>query len=70
MTDGLPDGSTDKSDHIWTDGNFPGISTLGKFGPGILMGISTMDLVYGWTDRMDDGHTDRWMDFQVESHLG
>ena len=68
--DRLPDGSTDESDNLWMEGNLPGIWTFRKFGPGILVGIFTMNLDHGWTDRMDNGHTDRWTDFQVESHLG
>ena len=34
------------------------------------MGIFNMKFADGWTDRMDNGHTDGWTDFQVESHLG
>ena len=48
-------------------GNFPGSWTFRKFGPALLVGIFTMDLAGGWMDGMDDGHTDGWMDFQVES---
>ena len=32
--------------------------------------IFTVNLADGWTDRTDDRHTDGWMEFQVESHLG
>ena len=63
VTGGLPDGSTDESDDVWMEGDFPGYWTFGKFCPAILGGN-------GWTDGTDDGYTDGWMDFQVESHLG
>ena len=33
-------------------------------------GISHMNLADGWMDGTDDGHTHRWMEFHVESHLG
>ena len=42
VTDGLPDGSTDKSDDVWMEGKFPVKWTLGKFHTGILMGIFSM----------------------------
>ena len=70
VTGGLPDGSTDESDDVWMEVDFPGYWTFGKFCPAILVGIATMNLADGWTDGTDDGHTDGWMDFQVESHLG
>ena len=44
--------------------------TSGKFHPAILMAIFSMIIADGWMDRTDDGHTDGWMEFQVESHLG
>ena len=66
MDDRLPDGSTDESDDLQMEGNFPGIWTFRKFNPAILLGTITMSLADGWMDRMNDGHTDRWMDFQVE----
>ena len=68
-TDRLPDGSTDKSDDVWMEGNSPRIWTFRKCHPAILMGISTIKFANGWMDGMDDRHTERWMDFQVESHL-
>ena len=30
----------------------------------------TMKLADGWMDRTDARQTDRWIDVQVESHLG
>ena len=44
--------------------------TFGKFCTAILIGIFTVNLADGWLDGMDDRHTDRWTEFQVESHLG
>ena len=70
MIDRLPDGSTDESDDVWMEGIHPEFWTFGKFHAAILMGTFTVNLADGWMDRTDDGHTDRWMDFQVESHLG
>ena len=66
VPDGLSDGSTDESNDV----EFPMKWIFRKFCPAILMGIFTMNLSDGWTDRMDDGHTDRQMDFQVQSCLG
>ena len=51
---------------VWMERNFPGFQMFGKFHTAILMGIFTMNLADGWTDRTDDGHTDRQMEFQVE----
>ena len=70
MRDGLPDGLTDESDYVCMEWNFPGFWTFRKFHPAILMGIFTMNLADGWMNRTDDGHTDRQMEFQVESLLG
>ena len=70
VNDGLPDGSTDEYDDVWMEGNSCRIWTFRKFLPAILVGAFTVCLADGWTDGMDDGCTDRWMDFQVESHLG
>ena len=70
VNDGLPDGLTDESDEVQIEGNFPGIGTFRKFGPGILMGIFTMNLADGWTGGMDDRCTHRQTNFQVESHFG
>ena len=67
--DSLMDQQT-KSDDVWTERNFPRLWTFGKFCPAIFVGISTLNLAGGWTDRTDDGHTHGWMEFQVESHLG
>ena len=63
VTDGLPDRSTDKSNDVSIEGIFPKYWTFRKFHPAILVGIFTMDLADGSTDRTDDGHTDGWMDF-------
>ena len=70
VTDRLPEGSTDESDDTQMDMNFPMTWSFKKFCTAILMGIFTMNLAYGWTDRTDNGHTDGWMEFQVESCLG
>ena len=70
VTDGLPDGSTDDSVDVWMEGKFHGKCSLGKFCPGILVGIFTMKLSDCWTDRMVNRHTDGQMDFQVEPHFG
>ena len=70
VIDGLPDGSTDESNDVWMEKNFPGYWTFWKFHLAILMGIFTMNLADGWMDRTDDGHTDGWMEFQVQSCLG
>ena len=70
MTDGLPDGSTDKSDDVWIEGNFPAKWSYRKFHTAILMGIFTSNLADGWMDRTDDRHTDGQMGLHVESHLG
>ena len=69
VTDRLPDGSTDKSDEVQMEGNFPRKWSFRKFHPGILVDIFTVKLADGWMDRMDDEHTDGWMEFQVESQL-
>ena len=34
------------------------------------LGYFHHELADGWMDRTDDGHTDIWTEFQVESHLG
>ena len=70
VTAGLSDGSTDESDDVWMERNFPRYQTFGKFCTAICMGIFAMNLANCWTDRTDDRHTDGWMEFQVESHLG
>ena len=70
VMDGLPDGFADKSDDVWMDRNFPQIQTFRKFHTAILVGIFTMNLADGWTDRAYNGHTDGQMEFQVESCLG
>ena len=70
MTDRLSDGLTDESNDVWMERNFAGFQMFGKFHPAILSGIFTLNLADGWMDRADNGHTDRWMVFQVESHLG
>ena len=44
--------------------------TLRKFCTAILVGIFTVNLADGWMDRMNNGHTDKSMELQVESHLG
>ena len=67
MIDRLPDGSTDESDDVQTERNFPRIWTFRKLHPAILVGIFTMHLADGWVDGMDNGHTDGWSEFQVES---
>ena len=69
VTDRLPDGLTDKSDDVQTEGNFTVFWTFGKLHPAILMGLSTVILADGWIDGTGNGHTDRWTDFQVKSHL-
>ena len=63
----LRHGSTDESNDIQTDGNFPGNWNFRKFHTAILVGIFTMHLADHWIDQTDDRHTDRWMDFQVKS---
>ena len=72
MTDGLPDGLTDESNNggVHMEGNFPKIWTFEKYHTAMLIGIFTVILADGWTDRTDDGHTDRKMDFQLESCFG
>ena len=39
VTDGLPDGSTDKCIDVWTERSFPRFLCFGKFCTGILVGI-------------------------------
>ena len=68
--DRLPNGLTDESDEVWMWRKFPVIQMFGKFHTAILMGILTVNLVDGWTDRTDDGHTNGQMEFQVESCFG
>ena len=70
VTDRLPDGLTDESDDVQMERIFPMHWSFRKFHPAILMVIFTMNLAHGWMDGMDDRHTDGWMEFQVESHLG
>ena len=70
MTESLSDGLTGKSDDVWTGGNFPMNWTFRKFHPAILVGIFSMNLADGWTDGTNNGHTDGWMEFQVESSMG
>ena len=67
VTNRLPDGLTDESDDVWTERNFPRLWKFRKLHPVILMSIFTVSLADGWTDRTDDGHTDGWTEFQVES---
>ena len=69
VTDSLPDGSTDQSDDVWMERNFPGSWTFRTFHAAILMVIFTVNFADGWMDGTDNRHTDRWMEFQVESHL-
>ena len=66
MDNRLPDGLNDESNDVQTEGNYPGSWNFKKFGPAVFLGTFTMDLT-GWMDRMDNGQTDRWADFQVES---
>ena len=66
VDDEWPDGSTVESDDVWIEGNFPVSWTFRTLDPAILLGPFTVNLAHGGTDRMDDGLTDRWMDFQVE----
>ena len=61
---------TDESDDVWTEGNLPGTLTFGKFDRAVLLGTFTMNVADGQMDGMDDGWTNRQMDFQVESLLG
>ena len=70
MNDGLTDGLTDESDDVQMEGKFSRTWTFRNFGPGILMGIFTMNFADGWMDRMDDRCTDGQMDFQVEMQIG
>ena len=70
VTDGLPDGLIEATDDTWTERNFPRNWIFGKLPPAILVGIFTVNLADGWMDGTDDGHTDGWMEFQVESHCG
>ena len=70
VTDGLPDGLTGESDDVQMEGNFPVNWTFRKFCTAILVGIFTVNLADGWTDRTDDRHADGQTEFQVESHLG
>ena len=55
--DGLPDGLTEESVDVGTEGSFPGYCVFGNFHTGIFVGIFTMNLADGTMDRMDDGHT-------------
>ena len=66
----MPEGSTDKSDDVQMERNFPVNWTFRIFHSAILAGIFTMNLADGWMDRTDDGHTDGQMEFQLESHFG
>ena len=68
MIDIQTDGSTDESDDVQMEGNFPMIQTFTKFHPAILVGIFTMNLADSWMAGTNDGHTDGWMEFQAESH--
>ena len=70
MIDGLPDGLTDKSNEVQTERNFPRFWTFRKFHTVILMDTFMVNLADGWMDGTDDGHTDGWTEFQVESCLG
>ena len=70
MTEGLPDGSTDESDDVQMERNFPGFWMFGRFHIEIPMGIFTMNLADGWTDGTDNRHTDGKTEFHMESHLG
>ena len=47
VMDGLPDGSTDKSNDVLTEWNFPVNCFFREFCTGILMGIFTMNLDEG-----------------------
>ena len=68
--DGRPDGSTDKSDDVQKERNFPRSWSFGKFHTGLLISIFIMNFADGWMDRIDGGHTDRHTELQVESCLG
>ena len=70
VIDRLPDGSTDESNDVWMEGNFPMNWTFRKFCTAIVIAIFTMDLADGLMDGTEDGHTTRWTEFMVESHLG
>ena len=67
VNNGLPDGSTDESNDVWMEGDIPGTWTFRKFHPAILMDTFTEKSADGWTDRMDNRHTDSQTDCQVES---
>ena len=69
MTDRLPGGLTDDSDHVHLERNFPVNWSFGKLCTAILTGIFTMILADGWMDGTNNRHTDGWTDFQVESHM-
>ena len=70
MTDRLPDGSTDESNDVQMERNFPGYFTFTNFCPVILMGIFTMNLADGWMDRTDNGHTDGLTELHMELCFG
>ena len=48
--------------------NFPRIQTFRKFNTVRLIRFFTMNLADGWMDGTHNGHTERQMEFQVESH--
>ena len=58
VTDRLPGGSTDESDDVGMERNFPGFWMLGKFNTVILVGIFTVNLADGWMNGTDNRHTD------------
>ena len=70
MTDRLPNGLTDKYDHGQMQVNLHMDGAFKKFHASIFVGFPTVMLADGRTDRTGDGHTERWMEFNVESFLG
>ena len=54
VMDGLPDGSTEKSDDVWTESSFPEFLCFRIIHTGILIGIFTVNLADSWTDETDD----------------
>ena len=69
QTDGLSDGSTDKSNEVWMERKFPRNWTFRKLWnrPAILVGIFIMNLAQGWMvgwmelmmDTLTDGQSSR-----------
>ena len=67
VTDRLPDASTDESNDVWMERNFPRFLVFMKFHTAKLVCIFTVNLADGWMDATDNRHIDGWTEFQVES---